>query len=424
MDQFFSGLYIEEEKLAAFAANSAKLLEAEGEGSATAAAGELRRHLDAVRRCRDAIASRYAEAESIPSACEWLLDNWYLAQREAAAAYADLRRARRQRRGRQGLLMLSVCRTLLSSGQGWLDAGRCTAFLRGFQTVTPLRRRELLLFPAAMRAAILEAMAAVCAALPFAADSTPQREAFEALFSSLRWLAGADTEELLRSVDLSDAAFCEDPGNVYARMDRESRRSYLERLETLARAEGAEEHLLARRLVRKAQEEGRHLGFFLFDEPADAGSGIYIALLLPVSELVKGLVDLVLLRLIPPRRLPRMDLTEGVPPEGKTLCVLSALLTDAQSAEKLCRRLEEFRLAHRKAGQNLQYGILADLPAAEASLKAHLTQRASLYATYDPTQSEKVEAGTVFSSGSFAVLLVSDDNEAVKAAFTSFLQGK
>lgn len=64
----------------------------------------------------------------------------------------------------------------------------------------------------------------------------------------------------------------------------------------------------------------------------------------------------------------------------------------------------------------------ADLPAAEASLKAHLTQRAALYATYDPTQSEKIEAGTVFTSGSFAVLLISDDNEAVKAAFTSFLQ--
>ena len=66
----------------------------------------------------------------------------------------------------------------------------------------------------------------------------------------------------------------------------------------------------------------------------------------------------------------------------------------------------------------------ADLPAAEASLKAHLKQRASLYATYDPTQSEKVEDGLVFTSGAFAVLLISDDNDAVKAAFTSFLQGK
>ena len=390
MDQIFSGLYIEEEKLAAFAANSARLLETEGEGSAAAAAAELRCHLAAVRRCRDAVAARYADADAVPSACEWLLDNWYLAQREAAAAIADLRAARRQRRGKEGLLMLSLCRTLLSSGRGWLDAGRCAAFLRGFQTVTPLRRRELLLFPAAMRAAILEAMAAVCDTLPYAADSAPQREAFEALFSSLRHLAGADMEALLRSVDLCDEAFREDPGNVYARMDRESRRSYLERLEMLARAEGTEEHLLACRLVQKAREEGRHLGFFLYDEPADAGSGLYIAavvltslflslllafaagsawaaplLLLPVSELVKGLVDLALLRLIPPRRLPRMDLTEGVPPEGKTLCVLSALLTDAACAERLCQRLEEFRLSHRKAGPNLQYGVLADLPAAD-----------------------------------------------------------
>ena len=390
MDQIFSGLYIEEEKLAAFAANSARLLETEGEGSAAAAAAELRRHLAAVRRCRDAVAARYADADAVPSACEWLLDNWYLAQREAAAAIADLRAARRQRRGKEGLLMLSLCRTLLSSGRGWLDAGRCAAFLRGFQTVTPLRRRELLLFPAAMRAAILEAMAAVCEALRYAADSAPQREAFEALFSSLRRLAGADMEELLRSVDLCDEAFRDDPGNVYARMDRESRQIYLERLELLARAEGTEEHLLARRLVQKAREEGRHLGFFLYDEPADAGSGLYIAavvltslflslllafaagsawaaplLLLPVSELVKGLVDLALLRLIPPRRLPRMDLTEGVPPEGKTLCVLSALLTDAACAERLCQRLEEFRLSHRKAGPNLQYGVLADLPAAD-----------------------------------------------------------
>ena len=391
MDPIFSGLYMEEEKLAAFAANSARLTVPDGEGPAAGAANRLRRSLAAVRRCHDAVAARYAEAESVPPACEWLLDNWVSAQREAAAAYADLRRAGRQRRSGKEPLMLPLCRALLSSGQGWLDAGRCAEFLKGFQTVTPLRRRELLLFPAAMRAAVLEAMAVVCESLPFAAETTPHRDAFEALFSSLRWLSSADMEELLRGVDLSDKAFCEDPGGVYPRMDRESRQSYLERLELLARLEGAEEHLLARKLIKKAQEEGRHVGFCLYDDAEGGGAGVYIAavvltslflslllafaagsvwtaplLLLPVSELVKGLVDLTLLRLIPPRRLPRMDLTEGVPPEGKTLCVLSALLTDAAGAEALCRRLEEFRLAQRRAGQELQYGILADLPAADA----------------------------------------------------------
>lgn len=391
MDQIFSGLYIETEKLAAFAANSAKLLNPDGEGGAAAAVAALRRHFAAVRRCHDAIYRRYADADAVPAACEWLLDNWYMVQREGQAALADLRHARWQRRSEQGLLAVCLCRSLLSSGQGWLDDSRCTEYLRGFQTVTALRRRELLLFPAAMRAAIVEAMAAVCDTLPYAADTTPQRDALEALFSSLRWLCGADMEELLRAVDLSDAALREDPDGIYLLMDRESRQSYLERLETIARAEGVEEHLLAQRLVQQAQAEGRHVGFYLFDDTA-GGAGFYIAalvlttlflslllafaagsvwaaplLLLPVSQLVKGVVDLALLRAIPPRRLPRLDLSEGVPPEGKTICVLSALLTDRESAEKLCRRMEEFRLAHRKAGQNLQYGILADLPAADAA---------------------------------------------------------
>ena len=391
MDQIFSGLSVDEDKLAAFAANCARLLPISGESGGAAAAAELKRHFAAVRRCHDAVYRRYADADSVPAVCEWLLDNWYMVQREGQAALADLRAVRRQRRSEQGLLTVCLCRSLLSSGQGWLDEGRCREFLRGFQTVTALRRRELLLFPAAMRAAMIEAMAAVCDTLPYAADTAPQRDALEALFSSLRWLCGADMEELLRGVDLCDAAFREDPDGVYLRMDRESRQSYLERLEAMARAEGVEEHLLARRLVQQAQAEGQHVGFTLFDDTA-GGAGFYIAalvltslflslllafaagsvwaaplLLLPVSELVKGVVDLALLRAIPPRRLPRLDLSEGVPSEGKTLCVLSALLTDRESAEKLCRRLEEFQLAHRRAGQNLQFGILADLPAADTA---------------------------------------------------------
>ena len=392
MDQIFSGLTIKDEKLEAFAANCAKLLKVGGESGGSAEAAALRRHFSAVRRCTEAVRRRYAQAESLPAACEWLLDNRYLAERETRAALGDLRRAKRQRCCESGLLITALCRSLLKAGQGRLDAGRCAAFLRGFQSVTPLRRRELLLFPAAMRAAILEAMAAVCETLPFAADTAAQAEALEALFSSLRLLCGANMEELLRGADLCDAVFRADP--VYPLMDRESRAAYLDRLEALAREEDVEELTLARRLIEQARAEGRHLGFFLFDEPAGGGAGLYIAavvltslflslllafaagsvwaaplLLLPVSELVKGLIDLALLRAIPPRRLPRLDLSGGVPPEGKTLCVISALLTDEEIAASLARRLEELRLLERKAGPNLQFGVLADLPAADTETR-------------------------------------------------------
>ena len=59
----------------------------------------------------------------------------------------------------------------------------------------------------------------------------------------------------------------------------------------------------------------------------------------------------------------------------------------------------------------------ADTPLALASLQAHLKTRQSIYATYDPTQSEKIGKGIAFSKGSYAVLIVSDDNAAVKKAF-------
>ncbi len=62
-----------------------------------------------------------------------------------------------------------------------------------------------------------------------------------------------------------------------------------------------------------------------------------------------------------------------------------------------------------------------DAPEAVASLEAHLKKRVSLYQTYDPSQSDKVEKGMVFSDGDLAVLIVCDDNDAVKTAFGKFI---
>lgn len=64
----------------------------------------------------------------------------------------------------------------------------------------------------------------------------------------------------------------------------------------------------------------------------------------------------------------------------------------------------------------------ADTDAAVASLQRHLEKRGNLYRTYDPSQSEKVGKGVVFGSDTFAVLIVSSDNGAVRKAFEDFLK--
>ena len=63
----------------------------------------------------------------------------------------------------------------------------------------------------------------------------------------------------------------------------------------------------------------------------------------------------------------------------------------------------------------------ADTGEALASLQKHLQTRQSLYATYDPTQSQKVGNGITFSDGLYAVLIVSEDNAKVKQAFGDFM---
>ena len=258
MDSIFSGLYVEDEALSAFAANNARLAEPSPGGGAGREAAALRRDLAAIRRCREALGCRFEGAENIPAACEWLLDNWYLAQREGAAAFAALRRASGLRRSGAEPLLFRLCRSLLSAGQGELGAARCTAYLRGYQSVLPLRRCELLLFPAAMRAVILSAMAELCAVLPPAGDEAAAGRAMEALFSSLRFLAGTDETLLLRAADLSDEILCLDPDGTYPRMDDESRAAYLDRLAELARAQDVPEPQLARALIDEAERRGGH----------------------------------------------------------------------------------------------------------------------------------------------------------------------
>lgn len=389
MDQNLS-LYIEEERLRDYAVSTARLLRPVGKSSGRAAARELAARVREIRRCRDAIRRRFRSASELPAACEWLLDNWYLVQRAFLEARDALRGAKRLRESGEGPMLPALCSALLRSGLGKADETRCRLFLDGFQFITVLRRAELALFSVCLKAACLREIAGVCRKLPFSGDLEESARELEALFGTLRLFSQLDPEELLAQADVTDAILSGDPTGDYPLMDRESRQEYLRRVEKLARRERVEEHVFARRLIQTAKAENRHVGVYLFEEPLPLYAGLYIGanllltllialstgfslqsglaallLLLPVSELCKRMIDTLLLRLLPPRRLPRLDLSSGVPTEGRTLCVLSVLLGDAQEARAAARRLEELRCACRTEGKNLRFGLLADLPEAE-----------------------------------------------------------
>lgn len=240
MDNFNSGLYIPGDGLFDFAAASAKLLRPDGECSGRDEAALLRRSMAAIRRCHSLISRRYGAKSSVPAAFEWIMDNFYIIEREGASASAALRRARRLRAADGGSMIGELCRALVRSGRGEVTEARCLEFLRGFQSVTALRRAELYLFPAALRAALIHGVAAVCRAMEFADGSDEYAPALEALFGALRLFAVLDLENLLDSADMTAEALRADPDGVFQRMDSASRGEYLRRIEYLSRREGVE----------------------------------------------------------------------------------------------------------------------------------------------------------------------------------------
>ena len=378
--------YIEDERLYDYAAACARTLRPEGMGDGRSEAQALRRCFQDTERCHALLQRRYEGASHIPASCEWLLDNFYLLQREYPAVRRALREAERQRCTRGSLLITALSRALLQAGHGKLTRERCALYLAGFQSVTILQRSELRLFPAALRAALLEAVASSCRKLGASSEPETLTEEISALFASLTLLAAMDMDTLLSDADIPGQILAEDPTGSYSKMDRLTKEDYLRRLSELAEEQGLDEQTFARRIVDEAKHTGRHVGFLLFSPPGEMRAAVYIAslagltlfgclaahsllgnlpaallLVVPLWSLVKGFVDFLLLRFLRPSPLPRMDLSAGVPEEGKTICVLSALLGCVD-----LKRLEELRLACRHEGKALLFGLLADLPGAKA----------------------------------------------------------
>ena len=386
MSMISSALRVSQDKLyetaAAFARGLSPLRPGGGKGE--------QRQLRGVCRYLFRTAEAVSRREELPAAWEWLTDNSYLLRQEAESAEAGLDSFREQRQSGEGGLVCVLCRHLLLSCGGELTAEGCRIYLDGFQSVLALSHRELSHIPTLLRAAILEAMAELCRDMESLPATADHARSMEVLFGSLRFLSRSELGKLLSRADGTDAILRLDPTGEYARMDPQSREDYLRRVERLAERAGVSEQTMAHRLIDRAADEGRHVGFLLFP-PKRPWGGIYIGavvlvsiavsaalglymghllwallLLLPVWELVRGLADRLLLRLVRPCRLPRMDVERGIPEEGRTLLVLSALLTGPESGKRLSRRLEELFFSCRREGGALQFGLLADLPVADS----------------------------------------------------------
>jgi cyclic beta-1,2-glucan synthetase len=235
---------------------------------------------------------------------------------------------------------------------------------------------------------------------------------------SLRALETTDWKAFFEEVSETEQILRRDPAGTYAHMEFDTRDRYRKVVEALASQSGRAEQEVAEEAVRAAQEsrEGRaaHVGHHLVDagvetlartlgarpawqtrwrrllrrRPTSAylgaiailtvlhesalvitldalGSGVALAAtaallaLVPAATIAVTIVNTLVTRLLPPRVLPKMDFSKGIPPDCRTVVVVPVLLGDAEDVSALLSRIELHWLA--SADPNLHLALLTDL---------------------------------------------------------------
>ena len=381
-----------------------------------------------------------SDVPSLSEAAEWLPDNFYLVQQTCRQIREDMparfygqlpMRSAGPLRGYPRVY--AVAQKLIVMRKARLDQDHIRRFVRLYQNPVPLTTGELWALPVMLRLGLVEFLAqsvsritALPRADPLPTLTLPRTlsgdETVANCITSLRLLATQDWQDFFESVSRVEHILRDDPADVYAKMDRETRDRYRKVIETLARATGRDEPSVARQAIdlagapsRPATPRAAHVGYYLLDagrvqlearlgyrppltsrlrrrvlahptpvylggigliafiillggilyaHKAGAHWGAELAvgllLLIPALTVSVGLVNWIITLTIPPRVLPKMDFEHNIPADCKTLVVIPSLLSHAAEVKSLLKQVELHFL--RSQSTHLYFALLTDLP--------------------------------------------------------------
>jgi cyclic beta-1,2-glucan synthetase len=269
---------------------------------------------------------------------------------------------------------------------------------------------ELWAAPGLLQLVLLERIFALLDGGPLAEPSA--EAALTGAIDDLRACESLPWRGIIERVSVVDRVLRRDPAGVYARMEFESRDLYRQTVEQIAESSPYGEEHVARTAVALAGENPfgsreSHVGYYLLDGgvarlrrragcrfslpfslrrlaqafPCSsfvASVALFTALalaamhracpglplwwlvlaLLPASQLGVQLTHLGAGLAFPPRRLPRLDFTDGIPEEHATFVAVPTLLLSRQGVENLLERIEIHFLANRD--RHLYFALLTD----------------------------------------------------------------
>src|SRR5574341_986422 len=228
--------------------------------------------------------------EPLSYAAEWMLDNFYLVLQSLRQIREDMppnfyRQLPKLATGpMEGYPRIyAVAQELVVTSGAHLDMDRVKRFVHLYQDITLLTMGELWALPALLPLGILECLAQAIGRITglerensLPAMTLPHvvkdDEIVANCITSLRTLAIQDWQVFFESVSRVEQVLRDDPANVYAKMDRQTRDRYRKVIEELAHATGQDEQQVAREAIALAQANSlsatprlTHIGYYLLD---------------------------------------------------------------------------------------------------------------------------------------------------------------
>jgi len=225
---------------------------------------------------------------------EWMLDNFYIVKQTIRQIEEDLPDSflnelpKLKETSLQGhTRIFALAREWIGYSQGQIDLTQAAIFVQDYQQVTPLTIGELWALPIMFRIGILERLVYATSELTGVEVSSslsevpsqfavtlPNDTIVANCFLSLRLLSATDWKDFFEQTSRVEQILRDDPAQIYADMDFDTRNTYRSVIEELARHSKHNEEQVALAAVdfaRKAEDttsirrRQSHVGFYLVD---------------------------------------------------------------------------------------------------------------------------------------------------------------
>ena len=205
----------------------------------------------------------------------------------------------------------------------------------------------------------------------------------------------------------------QDPAKVYEKMDSKTKEYYRNKIKEISKKTKISEIYITKKILElaKTKKEGskkHHIGYFLIDNGIDelysvlkykinrkkgyedkvkkyvmltcffsvlVSLGIsyllnintksswlliisFIVFLIPSLELVSQLTQYILSKIVKPKLIPKLDFSNGIDEENKTMVVIPTILKSKEKVKELMRKLEVYYLANQS--ENIYFTLLGD----------------------------------------------------------------